>query len=195
MQSRVIDLFHQSIEAKMACGELLDQPLAECSTLIANQLLEERKVLCCGTGIAGNLASIFSLNLSLGYKMDRPGFAAITLATDPGHTSAILHKLSVGELFSEQLRALGNPGDILVAFSLGEDNRSIVRAIQCAHEKQMRVVAFYTPGDQSINASLSDSDIPLHIPLTDRHRASEVQLLSIYALCDLIDYQLFGGVD
>lgn len=193
MQSRVIDIFHQSIEAKMSCGEQLAPKLEAASLLVTGQLLNDAKLLCCGNGSAANLASILAQNLALGYQLERPGFAAMPLATDPGLATGIMQKHGHSELFVEQLRALGNKGDLLVVFSLGDDPRNLVRAIQSAHDKGMYVIAFYAKNEESITASLSDTDIALQLPLDEPHRVCEIHLLNIYILCDLIDYQLFGG--
>ena len=192
MQNRVIDLFHQSIEAKISCGEQLAPYLEAASSLVSNQLLQEHKLLCCGNGSAANLASIFTQILTLGHKMERPGFAAFNLATDTGMNSAILQKKGFSELFVAQVQSLGLKGDLLVTFSLGDDPHNVVRAIQTAHDRNMSVIAFFMQNEESIAASLSSTDIALQVPLKDSHSACEIYLLCIHTLCDLIDFQLFG---
>ena len=192
MQNRVIDLFHQSIEAKISCGEQLAPYLEAASSLVTNQLLQEHKLLCCGNGSAASLASILTQNLTLGYKMERPGFAALNLATDSGMSSAIQQKKGSSDLFVGQVQSLGQKGDLLVTFSLGDDPHNVVRAIQTAHDRDMSVIAFFTQNEESVAASLSTTDIALQVPLQDPHSACEIYLLCIHTLCDLIDIQLFG---
>ena len=177
----------------MACGETLAPELEKASTAMVAQLLQEQKILCCGNGSSANLASILVQNLTLQYQMERPGFAACTLATDPGLATAALHQQGTSSLFSGQVQALGNPGDILVIFSHGEDPGNLIRAIQAAHEKNMQVIAFSARGDDDIRASLGDNDCQIYTDHPSAQRTIEIHLLCIYALCDLIDYHLFGG--
>ena len=190
---RVISLFHQSIEAKMADGERLAPSIQQASALIASRLLEGKKILCCGNGTSASMASILVQNLMQQYQMERPGFAAMALGSDIAFSTAVLQQ-NPPDLFAQSINALGNQGDVLVAFSHGNAPANIIRAIQAAHNKEMACICFSAIGDENITASLSNGDCQVKIENQDRHRVSEIQLLSIYALCDLIDFQLFGGM-
>lgn len=193
MEPRIIELFHQSIEAKMASGEALAPTIAAASTLIVQQLLQEQKLLCCGNGLSASLSSMFSQCLLLQYRFERPGFPSISLASDMVTATAISQQHSLSEIYSRQVRTLGQPGDILVVFSSGENPGNLVQAIHTAHDRSMAVVAFTADGDADLSALLNANDIELRVINTDCHRVVETHLLSLFCLCDLIDQQLFGG--
>ena len=193
MESRVIELFHQSIEAKMAAGEALAPLLASASTKTVEQLLQGHQVLCCGNGLSAALSNIFTQSLLLQYKLERPGFPAICLNNDSTLLTAIGHYHSVSEMFSRQVKTIGQPGDLLVIFSLGTNPSNLVQAIHTAHDRDMSVIGFTGAGDKDLSALLSGDDIEIRVDHTDRHRIQEVHLLSIFCLCELIDQQLFGG--
>lgn len=193
MEQRIIELFHQSIEAKMNTGEMLAPQLVTASQLIVAQLLEGRKLLCCGNGISAAMANIFCQNLLHQYHLERPGFPALALHTDAGLITGIANHHSFSEIFSRQVRTLGEPGDLLVVFGTGDDAANLAQAIHTAHDRGMNVIAFTVDGDANLQALLRDEDLNIYIPLTDPHRIQEVLLLSLFAICDLIDQQLFGG--
>jgi D-sedoheptulose 7-phosphate isomerase len=193
MKSSVIEQFHQSIEAKMACGEALAPLIVDASSRIVQQLLQEHKILCCGNGLSASLSNMFTQSLMLQYKLERPGFPAISLNSNSATITAIGHHHSVSEVFSKQVRTLGLPGDLLVIFSNGTNPSNLVQAIHTAHDRAMSVVGFTGSGDVDLSALLSGDDIEIQVDNDDRHRVSEVHMLSLFCICELIDQQLFGG--
>ena len=193
MESKIIELFHQSIEAKMACGETLAPLIATASSRVVAQLLQDHKILSCGNGLSASLSNMFTQSLMLQYKLERPGFPAISLNSNCSTITAIGHHYSISEVFSKQVRTLGQPGDLLIIFSNGTNPSNLVQAIQTAHDRSMLVIGFTGAGDTDLSALLSGEDIEICIDHHDLHRISEIQLLSLFCLCELIDQQLFGG--
>tara|TARA_R110000822_G_scaffold187752_23_gene326889 strand:- start:3479 stop:4066 length:588 start_codon:yes stop_codon:yes gene_type:complete len=193
MESNVIEQFHQSIEAKMACGEILAPLIVEASSRVVQQLLQEHKILCCGNGLSASLANMLTQSLMLQYKLERPGFPAISLNSNSATITAIGHHHSASEVFSKQVRTLGQAGDLLIIFSNGTNPSNLVQAIHTAHDRSMSVIGFTGAGDTDLSALLSGEDIEIQVDHHDRHRISEVQMLSLFCLCELIDQQLFGG--
>jgi D-sedoheptulose 7-phosphate isomerase len=193
MQSSVIEQFHQSIEAKMACGETLAPLIVDASSRVVQQLLKEHKLLCCGNGLSASLSNMLTQSLMLQYKLERPGFPAISLNSNSATITAIGHHHSASEVFSKQVRTLGLPGDLLVIFSNGTNPSNLVQAIHTAHDRSMSVIGFTGSGDIDLSALLSGDDIEIQVNHDDRHRISEIHMLSLFCLCELIDQQLFGG--
>lgn len=193
MEQRVISLFHESIEAKMHVGETLAPLLAHASHLVVQTLLNEGKILTCGNGLSNAQAQMLSACLVNRFEQERPGFAAFTLGTDVVTQTAIASDSSFTDIYAKQVRALGNPGDLLVIFTSGGNTGNLLQAISAAHDKEMTVIAF-TGRDGGDVASLLDSnDLELRAALMSSPRIHEVHLLSLFCLCDLIDQQLFGG--
>lgn len=177
----------------MACGEALAPRIVNASSRVVQQLLQEHKILCCGNGLSASLSNMFTQSLMLQYKLERPGFPAISLNSNSATITAIGHHHSVSEVFSKQVRTLGLPGDLLVIFSNGTNPSNLVQAIHTAHDRSMSVIGFTGAGDTDLSALLSGDDIEIQVDHDDRHRVSEVHMLSLFCLCELIDQQLFGG--
>lgn len=193
MEQRVIQLFHESIEATMNAGESFAPLLADASHLIVNALLAERKVLSCGTGLANANAQLLSSCLVNRFEQERPSLPALTLGTDTVAAGAIANDHTYNEVFAKQIRALGQAGDVLVLFASGSSSSALVQAVSAARDKDMSIVAFTGEKSADLGPVLDSHDLELRVPSQSSARTHEVHLLSLFCLCDLIDRQLFGG--
>jgi D-sedoheptulose 7-phosphate isomerase len=193
MDQRVINLFHESIEAKMQAGESLAPQIAHASEVLVEALLNEHKILTCGNGVSAAQAQILTACLLNRFEQERPSLPSFNLGADFTTQSAISSDYSNNDIYAKQIRALGQPGDILVLITTSGTSANLLQAISAAHDRDIRVVAL-TGGDGGDAAALLDNqDIELRTPLTSRIRIHEVHLLTLFCLCDLIDRQLFGG--
>jgi len=94
-------------------------------------------------------------------------------------------------IFAKQVRALGQPGDILVAISTSGNSPNVIEAISAAHESQMQVVALTGKGGGAMGEMLHASDVHICVPASRTARIQETHLLTIHCFCDGIDYPLF----
>lgn len=189
---RVIDLFHDNIDINMQTLDELAETIFHASELLANCLLSDGKILCCGEGQSGALSQIFSSNLVNRFDYERPSLPAISLASDATLLSALAADSSFNDVFAKQIRALGLPGDTLIIIANGGASGTILQSIQAAHDRDMAVIALSRASNTDISSLMTPEDIDLLIPSTNRARVVEAQLLVLNTLCDLIDIQLFG---
>jgi D-sedoheptulose 7-phosphate isomerase len=126
------------------------------------------------------------------FEMERPGLPAIALSADTSTLTAIGNDYSFDEIFSKQVQALGQPGDLLLAISTSGNSANILRAIHAAHNREMAVIALTGRDGGALVDQLANSDIELRVPSTSTPRIQEVHILIIHCLCDLIDRQLLG---
>ena len=192
MQERIRQHFEASVQLKLAAMDVMASDIAAAASLIARQLLAERKVLSCGNGGSAGDAQHFSSEMLNRFERERPGLPAIALTTDTSTLTSIANDYHYNEVFAKQVRALGQAGDTLLAISTSGNSANVVAAIEAAHERGMFVVAL-TGRDGGIIASrLAAEDVELRVPSDSTARTQEVHLLVIHCLCDLIDRQLFG---
>ncbi|SDJ64890.1 SIS domain-containing protein [Microbulbifer yueqingensis] len=195
MEQRVVTLFHRSLEATMNAGEILAPLIAEASEMIVHTLLEERKLLLCGNGVSGALAQSFCAQLVGGFERERPGLPAIALSGDAVSLSTVARNHGRAESFARSVRALGQPGDLLVIVSNDGRDSNLVQAMRAARDRDMGILAL-TGGDGGDCAALLDNhDIELRVPSEVAAEVHQVHLLTIFCLCDLIDSSLFGGYE
>ena len=193
MQDRIKNHFLESIETKQRSAEVLVEPLQLAGELMVQSLLNEGKILTCGNGGSAGDAQHFSAELLNRFVKERPGLPALALTTDSSTLTAIANDYHYDEIFSKQVSALGQAGDILLAISTSGNSSNIITAIQAAHERQMRVVALTGKDGGKMADLFAEEDIEIRVPSNRTARIQEVHLVAIHCLCDYIDTQLFGG--
>ena len=193
MQHRIRQLFTDSIETKTRAMDVLGPSIEQGSQMMVNALLSEGKILTCGTGGSAGDAQHFSSELLNRFERERPSLPAIALTTDASTITSIANDYSYEEVFSKQIRALGQPGDILLAISTSGNSANVMQAIQAAHDREMHVVALTGRDGGAMASLLMPEDVEIRVPARSTARIQEVHLLAIHCLCDLIDRQLFGS--
>ena len=189
---RVRDNFNESIKIKTESVEVLAPVIARAAALIAGSLLQEHKILTCGNGGSAADAQHFSSEMLNRFEMERPGLPAIALTTDSSTLTSIANDYQYADIFSKQIRALGQPGDILLAFSTSGESHNVIHAIDAAHDRGMHIVALTGREGGQIGTLMQDGDIEIRVPAWSTARIQEVHLMIIHSLCDLIDRQLLG---
>lgn len=192
MQERIRHLFEQSIEAKYASLELLTPAIALAAERMAQCLLSERKILSCGNGGSAGDAQHFSSEMLNRFERERPGLPAMALTTDASTVTSIANDYHFDEIFSKQVRALGQSDAVLLAITTSGNSPNVIKAVEAAHDKGMHVVALTGKDGGRMAGILRDEDVEIRVPATATARIQEVHLLVIHCLCDLIDLQLFG---
>jgi len=191
--ARIQKLFRDSIETKRQAMEVLIPHIDLASQVMVAALLNEGKILTCGNGGSAGDAQHFSSELLNRFERERPSLPALALTTDTSTLTSIANDYSYNEVFSKQIRALGQPGDILLAISTSGNSANVIQAIQAAHDREMTVVALTGRDGGGMASMLLPEDVEIRVPAKVTARIQEVHLLVIHCLCDQIDQQLFGS--
>lgn len=194
LKERIYQHFTDSIQTKHDAVELLAPHIETAAQTIVQSLLNSNKVLSCGNGGSAGDAQHFSSEMLNRFERERPSLPAIALSTDTSTITSIANDYSYNEIFSKQIRALGQAGDILLAYTTSGNSGNIIEAIKAAHDRDMTVITVTGKdgGQLSSLSLLNDQDIELRVPSNSTARIQETHLLITHCLCDLIDYQLFG---
>jgi D-sedoheptulose 7-phosphate isomerase len=192
LTTRVRNHFQESV---MTIRDTVDE-LAPLITTAAGHmiqaLLSDRKILACGNGGSAADAQHFSAELLNRFERERPGLPGIALTTDASTITSIANDYHFDDIFSKQVRALGQPGDILLGISTSGNSPNVLRAVQAAHERQMIVVALNGREGGELATVLQGQDVNLCVRGSSTARIQEVHGIIIHCLCDLIDFQLLG---
>ena len=191
--ARVRRQFQESAQTKLDAIDSLAEAIARAVELMARCLLANGKILSCGNGGSAADAQHFSGELLNRFERERPPLAAIALTTDTSTLTAIGNDYSFDQVFSKQITALGQSGDVLLAISTSGNSRNVLRAIEAAHERELRVVALTGRGGGEIGKLLGEHDVHICVPHPQTPRIQEVHLLAIHCLCDGIDTLLLGA--
>jgi D-sedoheptulose 7-phosphate isomerase len=190
--SRINQHFTDSAHLKLQAMELLAQPLASASERMVQCLMKEGKILSCGNGGSAADAQHFAAELLNRFEMERPPLAAMALSTDTSTLTSIANDYDFDDVFSKQVRALGQPGDLLLAISTSGNSSNVMQAIHAAHDRQMDVIALTGKKGGKIAALLGPNDVHICVPADRTARIQEVHLLCLHCMCDAIDCLLLG---
>jgi phosphoheptose isomerase len=185
--TRVKQHFTDSIRTKQQSLDLLAPVIARAAGLISQTLDQGGKILSCGNGGSAGDAQHFSSEMLNRFEMERPGLPAVALTTDTSTLTSIANDYDYSQVFSKQLLALGNSGDILLAISTSGNSDNVIKATEAAHTRNMRVIALTGHDGGRMSALLEDTDIEICVPVKSTARIQETHLLAIHCLCDLID--------
>jgi D-sedoheptulose 7-phosphate isomerase len=189
---RIQQHFRDSAATQLAAMETLAVPIAAAVDTMFAALANGNKILACGNGGSAADAQHFAAELIGRFERDRPGLPALALTTDASVLTAVSNDYAYDQVFARQVRALGQPGDVLLAITTSGNSANVLAAIAEAHEREMIVIALTGKGGGMVNETLADTDIHLSVPSDRTARVQEVHLLTIHCLCDGIDAMLMG---
>ena len=189
---RISQQFHDSAQTKLDAMELLAAPISDAVQAMVACLVNDGKILACGYGGSAADAQHFAAELVGRFEAERQELAAIALTTDSSILTAIANDYSFNVIYAKQVRALGRPGDVLLAISTSGNSANIIEAIKAAHSNDLTVVALTGKGGGQIGSLLREGDIHICVPAERTARIQETHLLVIHCLCDGIDCLLLG---
>lgn len=189
---RIQQQFRDSAALKLEALDALAVPIAAAIDTLFGALANGNKILVCGNGGSAADAQRFAAQLIGRFERERPGLPAIALTTDTSILTAIGNDYAFEQIFSNQVRALGQSGDVLLALSTSGNSVNVLAAIQEAHEREMIVIALSGKGGGAMSDVLAETDIHICVPSDRTARIQEVHLLTIHCLCDGIDSMLLG---
>jgi phosphoheptose isomerase len=185
--------FSDSIQTKVDSLETLPELLNQAGDMLVKALVDGKKILTCGNGGSAGDAQHFSAELLNRYERERPPLPAIALCADVATLTSISNDYSYDEVFSKQIKALGQSGDILLAFTTSGNSKNVLLAIEAAHSRGMHTIVMTGKDGGKIPEFLNEQDLELRVPAQKTNRIQEVHLVMIHCLCDFIDRSLFGG--
>ncbi|OGT74395.1 MAG: phosphoheptose isomerase [Gammaproteobacteria bacterium RIFCSPLOWO2_02_FULL_56_15] len=193
MEQRVKENFTECIQLLTVSSEQLAPRIVKAAEMITAGLLEEKKILSCGNGGSAADAQHFSSKMLNRYEMDRPGLPAMALTADSSTLTSIANDYQFADVFSKQIRALGQPGDILLVITTSGESNNIIHAIDAAHDRKMKIIALTGREGGQITDLIQEPNIEIRVPSWSSARIQEIHIIIINAICDLVDQFLLGN--
>ena len=178
-----------SVQKEILQNKSLLDVIERASVTCIESLKKGNKILLAGNGgsaadsqhIAGELVSRFAF--------DRPGLSAIALTTDTSIMTAIGNDYGYESLFSRQIQAVGNEGDIFIAYSTSGESPNILKAIEEAKINKLISIGMTGQTNGSMNKLC---DFLIEIPSKDTPKIQEGHLVVGHIICGIIEQEIFG---
>jgi D-sedoheptulose 7-phosphate isomerase len=149
-------------------AEALSQDVDRAAALIRVALENGNKVLVCGNGGSAADAQHFAAELVGRMRSERRPYPAIALTTDTSILTAIANDYGWEQVFSRQVEAVGDPGDVLIGISTSGRSENVLEALRAARRRNMRTIVLTGPS-------------------TDTQRVQEVHTAILHTLCEYLE--------
>lgn len=168
----------------------LEHKLGEAAMRCVESLRGGHKLLACGNGGSACEAQHLAGELVGRYKVDRIALPAIAMTDDSAVLTCIGNDYRFEDIFARQVEALGQPGDVLVAFTTSGNSGNILRALEAARKLRLASIAFL--GRDGGAAALL-ADCALVVPHMDTARVQEGHQFLMHSLMDSIEAEFRHG--
>jgi len=184
--------FDEGVELRRKMAETLPAEIARAGTALATAIKVGRKALACGNGGSAADSQHFAAELVGRFERERPGMPAIALTVDTSALTAIANDYDFNSVFSKQVEALGQPGDVLLAISTSGNSRNVIEAVKAAQAKGLVVIALTGRDGGALGRMLRPADFHLNVAHARTMRIQEVHLLAVHCLCEVVDNVIHG---
>jgi len=187
----IIEHLQNSAQVKQKIAETMVDEIIKAAQILCTRLKAGNKILLCGNGGSAADAQHIAAELVVRLKssFDRPAIPAIALTVNTSVLTAGANDYGFDTIFSRQLEALANPGDILIAISTSGNSKNILLALEQAKLKGIATVGFLG-GDGGKMKDLVD--YPLIVPSDVTAHIQEGHITIGHILCDIIEQELYG---
>ena len=162
--------------------------IADTAEKMAQALRDGRKILLFGNGGSAADAQHIAAEFVGRYIPDRIPLPALSLATDPSALTSLGNDYGYNAVFSRQVQALGNTGDIAIGISTSGNSPNVLEAMDVARTKGLLTIGFTGESGGKMNGR---TDVLFRVPSGMTPRIQETHITLGHVLCELIDRELF----
>ena len=189
MNDKIRRIFEESIQVT---EKFLDERnigrIYEVSKVIAGAFNDGKKLILFGNGGSSADASHIAAEFVNRFKRERPGLPAIALNTDMAVITAIANDYDFSEIFSKQLKAISEEGDVVIAMSTSGNSPNILKAMDVARKKKLVTIAFTGLKGEKFAAKAHFAFI---VPSDSTPRIQETHITIGHAVCQIVEEILF----
>jgi D-inositol-3-phosphate glycosyltransferase len=182
---QIAESFESAIQTLQRSLEEVHESILDASKLIIDCLERGGKILVCGNGGSAADAQHFVAELVGRFVTEnRRGLPAIALTADSAFLTAWSNDVAYERIFSRQVEALGQPGDLLIGISTSGHSKNVIAAFEFAQKIGVHCLALLGKDGGDL---LDLSDVAVTIPSWTTQRIQEVQILVLHIWCELIE--------
>jgi len=180
----------ESIEVKAQLLEQHVSTITRLAELLVGTLRAGGKLVLFGNGGSAADAQHVAAELVNRFLIDRDALAAIALTTDTSILTSVCNDADFDQVFSRQVRALVQRGDVAVGISTSGNSPNVVNGVIAAREKGATTVGFTGRGGGELKDLV---DICFSVPSESTPRIQEAHITVWHAICEVVEKEMFGG--
>jgi phosphoheptose isomerase len=165
----------------------LDAPLERAVNMVLRCLTSGHKLLICGNGGSASDATHLATEFLCRYRDDRRPYPALSLTANGEYMTAVCNDYGADEIFARQIWGLGQPGDLVIAFTTSGKSKNIKRALEEARRLGLESICFLGR-DGGFTKGLATLDLLVAGDITAR--IQEGHKLLFHVLCEMVEEKL-----
>lgn len=184
MKQNLLQHVQASVQLKLSFFELEMEHILSQADDMAERIRRGGRIFICGNGGSAADAQHFAAELSGRYVKERRALAGIALTTDTSALTAIGNDYGFDQVFSRQIEALGQPGDLLIGISTSGNSPNVIRAVASAKDLGVRTLGLLGRDGGKLVHLMDES---LVVPSTVTARIQEVHQMIYHFWCEVLD--------
>jgi D-sedoheptulose 7-phosphate isomerase len=179
-------------KTKLLSDKLLVQQIKNAVEMVTLAYQNNHKTMVAGNGGSAADAQHIAGELVARFYFDRPALSAISLSTDTSILTAVGNDYGFDRLFSRQIEAHGNMGDVFIGLSTSGNSSNILKALEACEEKGVKTIGL--TGERG-GKMAELCDICIKVPSSETPRIQEAHILIGHIICYLVEETLFGHLN
>lgn len=151
---------------------------------VAAALADGSKLLVAGNGGSAAIASHVAAEFIGKCVHDRAPLPAVNLAESLSSVTAVANDYGYDQVFARGVRALGRPGDLLLAMTTSGSSPNVLAALDTARDLGLATIAMTGAKGEGLHGR---ADHVLVVPSDETPRIQEVHLLWAHVWCEAVD--------
>lgn len=178
-------LEHKNILSKTFNDKKLLSQINDISNICINTIKNNKKIIFLGNGGSASDSMHLTAELVGRFKKNRIGLPAVDLVSNSSSITAIANDYHYTKIFSRQLEAIGNTGDLLFCFTTSGLSPNVIEAIKAAKKIKIDTTVF-TGNKKNYLTKFKDLQI-VKVPSKDTARIQEMHIIIGHIICEIVE--------
>ena len=179
--------FEEHLQVAERTQKEVHQPLKDLLSICTQCIQKGGKILFFGNGGSAGDAQHLATELVVRYRKNRIPIAALALTTDSSALTAIGNDLGFDYLFSRQIEALGNKGDVAIGITTSGKSPNVIKGLEMARKKGLTAAALTGKKGGDLHGI---ADPMIIVPSDTTARIQEMHIMIGQMLCDALEKDL-----
>lgn len=184
MKELVISNLRESADIKLQMAKESLDDIVQVVELIQRALKSGKKLLIFGNGGSASDSQHIAAEFVNRFMVKRKALAAIALTTDSSILTSIANDFSYNDIFSRQIEALGNKGDVAWGITTSGKSANVLKAFEVAKSLELKTIAL---SGSNINKLKKNVDHIIKVPSSSTQRIQEAHITVAHIICEIIE--------